>query len=146
MWDRERLLLEIFRYRSLDEENLTPLITDLFLQRLRENSQSFVTDEIDDEVKFYTFHFRHQAERRLMTERKIMENRKKEILSEIHVIESKFKNELFQMNQENIPIFAVIGPSDVGKTSLVNYFTEKDLKDRIKRKSILKRFYFKICP
>lgn len=107
------------------------MVTNLFLKRVADHAQSFVSDEIDDEVKFYTFHFRHQAEQRLQIERKNMENRRKEIISMVDRSESQFLESLYQMIKENLPIFAVIGCCNVGKTSFINYFTEDELQDRI---------------
>jgi hypothetical protein len=79
VWDRERLILEIMRYRAFDNEQLVPLVTDLHLRRLAQ-SEPTVSDEFHDNVKFYTFHFRHHAERRLMAERRDTDKQQKGIV------------------------------------------------------------------
>lgn len=70
IWDRERLILEIFRYRCIESESILPLVADLQLRKSSLFEEKTVSDDQAENGKFYTFHSRHQADKRKMVEEK----------------------------------------------------------------------------
>ena len=82
IWDRERILLELFRYRSIDEPLPADVISEMHLKRL-DSVDVRVTDEEADCRRVYSNHFKHKAEQRGQSERRVAHEMRKKLFHDV---------------------------------------------------------------
>ena len=84
IWDRERVLLELFRYRSLENAFTSDVISEMHLKRL-DSVDVRVTDEEADCRRVYANHFKHKAEQRGQSERRVAHEMRKKLFHDIRI-------------------------------------------------------------
>lgn len=82
IWDRERMLLEVFRYRSIEDTLPTDIISEMHLKRL-DSVDVRVTDEEADCRRVYSNHFKHKAEQRGQSERRVAHEMRKKLYHDV---------------------------------------------------------------
>jgi len=127
IWDRERMLLEVFRYRSIEDTLPTDIISEMHLKRL-DSVDVRVTDEEADCRRVYSNHFKHKAEQRGQSERRVAHEMRKKLYHDVRRSNANLISKLEKFKLARTPIIAVIGPVNSGKSSVINYFTKESLK------------------
>ncbi|CAG5083398.1 Oidioi.mRNA.OKI2018_I69.PAR.g10369.t1.cds [Oikopleura dioica] len=90
-----------------------------------------VTDEEADCRRVYANHFKHKAEQRGQSERRVAHEMRKKLFHDIRRSNANLISKLEKYKIERTPIITCIGPVNAGKSSVVNYFANETLQGRM---------------